>query len=141
MTSVNKVLAEVRKQKPRSAWGSGVKKYAIGLLEDVKDWKGGSFELDTSNYRKIILNGASDWKEYSWGSSALIYDGDIAKRLSTKSELALTRNGERRPNTREEWLDVQARALYQADRLIGKAIVSAKSPAKKTVKKKTIKRK
>lgn len=131
MTSVSKVLAEVRKEKPRSAWGLGVKKYAIELLEDVKDWKGGSFELDTSNYRKIILNGADDWKEYSWGGLALIYDGDIAKRLSTKSELAKTNNGMRRLNAREGWLDTQARALYQADRLIGKAIVSAKTPAKR----------
>lgn len=30
------------------------------------------------------------------------------------SELKKTRHGERRPNSREEWLDTQARALYQA---------------------------
>ena len=61
-----------------------------------------------------MLNGARDWNAYSWGGSALIYDGDIAERLCTPSELKRTRHGERRPNSREEWLDTQARALYQA---------------------------
>ena len=61
-----------------------------------------------------MLNGAQDWNKYSWGGSSLIYDGDIAERLCTPSELKKTRNGERRPNGREEWLDTQARALHQA---------------------------
>ena len=135
MPSINKIQAEIRKQKPRSAWGLGVKKYAIEMLDDVKDWKGGSFELDTSNYEKYLLNGASNWKEYSWGGSALIYNEDIAKRLSTKSELAATRNGQRKPNAREEWLDTQARALKQADNMIHKAIISANAPKKATVRK------
>ena len=61
-----------------------------------------------------MLNGAQNWSEYSWGGSALICNGDIAERLCTPSELKKTRNGERRPNSREEWLDTQARALYKA---------------------------
>ena len=65
-----------------------------------------------------LLNGASDWSQYSWGGCSLIYDGDIAERLCTPSELKKTRNGERRPNSREDWLDVQARALYQASNSI-----------------------
>lgn len=44
----------------------------------------------------------------------MIYNADIAERLCCPSELKKTRNGERRPNNREEWLDTQARALYQA---------------------------
>ena len=48
------------------------------------------------------------------GRFALIYNGDIAKLLCSPSELKRTRNGERRPNNREEWLDTQARALAQA---------------------------
>jgi len=122
MASINKVIAEIKKGNPRSAWAQGVKKYALELLDDVKEWKGGAYDLSPKAYEREILNGASSWKEYSWGGSALIYDEDIAKRLSTKSELKVTRNGERRPNAREEWLDTQARALYQASRLIGKAI-------------------
>ena len=141
MPTVNRVIAEVRKENPRSAWGKGVKKYAMELMDDVKEWKGGSFELTTTNYKKIILNGAKDWKEYSWGgsSAAYIFNEDIAKRLSTKSELVQTRNGMLRPNAREEWLDTQARALFQADGMIRSAIISA-SIEKKTVKKKTTRR-
>ena len=137
MTSINRVLAEIRSQRPRSAWSRGVQEYAIELLDNVKEWKGGSFDLTKSNYKKLILNGASDWKEYSWGGSSLIYDKDIAKRTSTKTELKMTDNGRRRPNAKEEWLDVQARALYQASMLISSAITSAeladiKASAKKT---------
>lgn len=60
------------------------------------------------------MNGADGWSDYSWGGSALIYNEDIALRLCTPSELKRTANGSKRPNAREEWLDVQARALYQA---------------------------
>lgn len=131
MASINKIMTEVRKEKPRSAWGKGVKKYAIGLLEDVKDWKGGEYNLDLANYKKIILNGASDWKEFSYGGMEFIFNRDIAKRLCTKAELAKTHNGDLRPNAREDWLDVQARALRQADMLIRKAIASANVTATK----------
>ena len=52
--------------------------------------------------------------ESSWGGSHLCYDSDIARHYCTPSELRRTRDGARRPNAREEWLDVQARAIYQA---------------------------
>lgn len=39
---------------------------------------------------------------------------DIAELLCSPSELKRKKYGERRPNSREEWLDVQARALAQA---------------------------
>jgi len=133
MASINKVLAEIRKVKPRSAWANGVKTYAIELLYKAKEWKGGAFELDTSNYKKVILSGAQDWKQYSEGAATLIDDEDIAKRLCTKSELVKTRNGELRPNARESWLDVQARALYQADMMIRDAIVAVNAPDRKTM--------
>ena len=79
---------------------------------------GGYFEeLDLTESKKVraaLLNGAADWSQYSWGGCSLIYDSDIAERLCSPSELKKTRNGERRPNSREEWLDTQARALFQA---------------------------
>lgn len=46
-------------------------------------------------------------------------------RLCTPSELRRTHNGERRPNSREEWLDTQARALYQAARRVKRHIAAA----------------
>lgn len=122
MATVNKILTEIRKTKPRSAWNNGVKMYAIDLLNNVKEDRGGSFDITTSNYKKALLNGAKDWKQYSESGNALIYNVDIAKRLCTKTELAKTRNGLLRPNAREDWLDVQARALYQAGELIYETI-------------------
>ena len=69
---------------------------------------------------KNLLGGADNWKEYSEGGCALIYDELICRRLCTPSEIKKTRNGERRPNKQENWIDTQARALYQAARLIMK---------------------
>lgn len=129
MASINKIMTEVRKENPRSIWGKGVKKYAIELLENVKEGYRGVDNLDLSNYQRYILNGAKDWKQYSYGGMALIYNRDIAKRLCTKAELVKTHNGDLRPNAREDWLDVQARALRQAD--IRKAIASANATATK----------
>ena len=103
----------------RSAWDKGVRVYADELLDELLDAiRGGWVDLDDmasdNLVRKALLNGASDWREYSWGGCSLIYDGDIAERLCTPSELKRTKHGERRPNGREEWLDVQHRALSQA---------------------------
>lgn len=108
----------IEARKTRSAWDKGVTLYALELLDNIRD-------LPATNNRqeikKALLNGARDWSEYSYGGSALIYDGEIAARLCSPSEFRRTRGGEWRPNRREEWLDVQARALCQAFRLICRA--------------------
>ena len=92
----------------KSAWAKGVKEYALELIE------GAEIELTRDNAKTVLLNGAENWRAYSWGGCSLIYDFDIAKRLCTPSELKKKKSGELKPNPREEWLDVQARALYQA---------------------------
>lgn len=66
----------------------------------------------------VLPNGAADWSQYSYGGCALIYDGEIAETVCTPSELRCKRGGELQPNSRETWLDVQARALSQAWRMI-----------------------
>ena len=71
-----------------------------------------------------LLNGAESWRAYSYGGCSLIYDADIAERLCSPSEYAKTREGERAPNSRETWLDCQARALGQAATLIASALKS-----------------
>ena len=86
----------------------------------------GYFKAEDVNDRQKLhaqlLNGATSWRVCSWDGSSLIYDFDIAERLCTPSELKKTRNGERRPNSREDWLDVQARALTQAERHVLRAV-------------------
>lgn len=108
----------IEARKTRSAWDKGVTLYALELLDNFYDLPAAD---NRQEIKKTLLNGASDWSEYSWGGCSLIYNGDIAKRLCSPSELKRTRGGNRRPNSREEWLDVQARALYQAFRLICRA--------------------
>ena len=127
---IETVKKEVEARTERSAWSKGVTAYALELVEGLEEAiDGGYFDIADLESPKLVeralLNGAGDWEQYSWGGSSLIYDSDIAKRLCCPSELKKTRNGERRPNSREEWLDVQARALFQACNRVKKAVRAA----------------
>lgn len=97
-----------------SAWGKGVKEYALELVESAE------VELTPENAKAVLLNGAKDWKEFSFGGCSSIYDTDIAERLCAPSELKKKKGGELQPNTRETWLDVQTRALFQAFNLVNR---------------------
>ena len=102
----------------RSAWDRGVHAYATELVESLDD------SADLSNetlLRKALLNGADDWRQYSEGGCALVYDADIAERICSPSELKRVRGGERQPNASETWLECQARALAQAAELVRRA--------------------
>lgn len=109
------IIAELNTRKDRSAWDKGVTEYATELAESLDNWD--KQPESVAELREMMLNGADDWKAYSWGGSSLIYNQDIAERLCSPSELkrVTNKNGLRDyPNSREHWLDVQARALYQA---------------------------
>lgn len=120
MTIYERMTKELEARKDRSAWSKGVTVYALELVEQLAEAAEGGY-IDAEDLtaprmlRKALLNGADDWSAYSWGGCSLIYNSDIAERLCCPSELKRTRNGERRPNSREEWLDTQARALSQAE--------------------------
>lgn len=101
-------------KRTRSAWERGVNMYVLELADDLRCNYGGERVCDAKGLRQLLLNGARDWKQFSYGGCSLAYDLDIAKRLCNPSELKMTRNAEREPNSRETWLDVQARALHQA---------------------------
>lgn len=115
MKTISELREAIEKKSARSAWGKGVKEYALELIEEMEDTA--EFYGSPAD-KKELLNGAEDWSQYSCGGCSLIYDADIAKRLCTSSELKKSRNGERKPNKSEEWLDTQARALHQASNLI-----------------------
>ena len=111
--TIKEAKEKIQNTNVKSAWNKGVKEYAKDLLDSL-------YYLDDNDEvsEEVLLNGADDWKQYSWGGCSLIYNEDIAKRLCSPSELKKTNNGERRPNKCEEWLDTQARALYQASLMI-----------------------
>lgn len=94
----------------QSQWAKGVAIYAEEMREFLR------YEnLDAT--KENLLNGASDWRQYSYGGNALIYDYDIAERLATPSEIKhqTRKDGlSSMANSHETWLDVQARALNQA---------------------------
>jgi hypothetical protein len=110
-TTIEKIRNILETTNTRSAWDRAINEYALELLEEYENNYGSDA---CAPCEADLLNGASNWKEYSWGACSLIYNGDIAQRTCSPSELKKTRNGEKKPNRNEEWLDVQARALFQA---------------------------
>lgn len=118
---INAASTAIENKPARSAWARGVKAYALELLENLAELTADKL-ADPPAVRAALLNGAEDWKQYSYGGCSLIYDPDIAARVCTPSELKRTHNGERYPNSCEIWLDVQACALSQAARLVCEAV-------------------
>lgn len=133
-----------------SKWAEAVKEDAADLVGNYIEWHGedASFKLENA---KDLLNGAKDWKQYSQGGSGLVYDVDIAKRYSSARELKRLgfKDGDgtiKAPNAKESWLDVQARALFQASELVKESVrnmemkrgkgIEQKSPAKAKAKSK-----
>lgn len=95
----------------------GVNQYAKELKSDFRENYGRQKITEEK-----LLNGAQDWKQYSYGGNSLIYNDDIAERLSNPSELKRAKGKSgyvgSMANKNENWLDVQARALHQASRQI-----------------------
>lgn len=120
MKTIENIRTAIETKKTRGAWANGVKAYALELVDELEEiLKYNECALDNENLlHKALLNGASSWNEYSWGGCSLICDREIAQRLCNATELKKTKDGERKPNSREEWLDTQARALFQAERMI-----------------------
>lgn len=117
MKTISDLRTTLKNVKTRSEWDKGVKLYAFDLLnkyEEYCEYEGRLLPLTEGT----LLNGASNWYSYSWGGCSFIADCDIANRLCTPSELSRTNCGKKKPNSRESWLDVQARALAQACALL-----------------------
>lgn len=113
------LLNKLEKLTPRSAWRRAVVSDAVALVDSLD-----CSELPNTweELKKALLNGAANWSAYSYGGCALVYDEDIASHYCTPSELRKVTHKDgtisERANAGENWLDVQARALHQAARLI-----------------------
>ena len=123
MKTINQIIVALESRKTRSTWDRAVTQYALEIIEDlcIED----EFEFYGSPAdNKMLLNGASDWWQYSWGGCSLIRDRDIAERVCCPSEFkrCFYADGSLKesPNGSEHWLDVQGRALFQASNLINR---------------------
>ena len=132
VNNIQELRAAVEGVKVRSAWMKGVKTYALELIDSVAEnyveycVNEAIKDRDVKEFERYMLNGADNWKQYSEGGCSLCYDGDIAERLCTKSEVKSLRykeGGYKEPNPRENWLECQARALGQAARMVIEKII------------------
>lgn len=111
--------------KTRSAWANGVKCYAFDLLRDFEDFCSYDEQNAPEFSEKTLLNGATNWLQYAEGGCGLCYDSAIAERLCNPTELKRVQGGAKQPNSRETWLQVEARALSQAWRMLRDAWAAA----------------
>jgi len=116
-----RTLQSINARKSRSAWGRAVNEYAYELAESIEDGK--EFK-DINSFAIELLNGACDWREYSEGGCSLISDYEIAERLCTPSEFKKKKQGELPPSRGMSWIELQARALSMASRIVTSNIKS-----------------
>lgn len=116
-------LENLEAVKCRSAWSKGVKEYAFMLLDNISSDNDYKEIKNFISLHEALLGSASDWRQFSYNGNALICDVHIAKTLCNPSELKRCKGGSLPPNKQEQWMDVQARALFQAERLIMKCAV------------------
>ena len=113
------ILNNLEKLTPRSAWNQAVLSDAVDLVQNLDC---SEFPNSWEALRALLLNGARNWQEYSYGGCALVADEDIARHYCTNAELRKFTRADGtisdRANAAETWLDVQARALSQAAILI-----------------------
>ena len=113
------LLNKLEKLTPRSTWRRAVVSDSVDLVDSLDC---SEIPNNWEELKKLLLNGAADWSAYSYGGCALVYDEDIARHYCTPSELRKVTHKDgtisEQANARENWLDVQARALNHAARLI-----------------------
>ena len=119
-----RALSLIDEGRARSAWDRGVRLYSHELMGNLFYWTMQGHYLDGIGeaYEKA-LQGTASWEQYSQDGLSLIYNREIAERLCTSSELKRCKEGMRNPNSNEDWVDVQARALYQAWLLVRDALL------------------
>lgn len=114
------IYSTIENKKTRGAWNNGVKVYALYLLEGVI-LEDDNLVYTVPGLKDRLLNGAENWQQYAAGGGGFVYDYEIASTLCTPAQLkryTYKEGGLKDPNKYETWIDVEARALYQAWLLI-----------------------
>lgn len=113
-------------KKGRSKWQKAVLLYAQELVEENLIDEKVTEVIDGQVFHgnrwmpleQRLLNGAQNWRDYSYSGNSLCYNADIAERLMTPSEL-------KRWNSTAwdiDLLSLQSRALMQAKHEIMRAV-------------------
>ena len=121
--NITKIKTWVENESCRSQWERAVRDYALWIISKCD-------KKNITSYKQLLNHcGAARMSDYaiardlSEGGCFEIWDGDIAKRLCTPSELkrVLRKDGTVRDLPHESWIDVQTRAVYQAILLLERA--------------------
>lgn len=128
---------EAEQKKARSAWEKGVFSYAVEMVENVQNDSIMSREQyaekhDVGDFLNHVggrgINMNAFWtvddrikvrhlsNDASWGGNFEMYNDDVVKRLCTPGEIKKYESGRMQygPNSKEQWIDVQSRAVNQA---------------------------
>lgn len=109
------IRKKVNETTPRGAYRSAVKLYAIDILNRLGDAEA----PDTlSELHTELLDGCLNWIEYSYCGKALADSYSIAARTCSPTTLKRLHAGAKQPIGFGTWLDYQASALKQAEKLI-----------------------
>lgn len=119
-TTINTLRNEVEAiNNGRSKWRRAIKEDALYIIDSMQEALNIN-DTDTlpesvQELKAIALNGAEDWKQYSWGGCALVYNDTIKAHYLTDSEIRRHR-GEIFEGM--HLLDLQAWALSQAWQMV-----------------------
>lgn len=109
------IRKKVNETTPRGAYRSAVKLYAIDILNHLADTEA----PDTlAELHDELLDGCLNWVEYSYCGKALADSHSIAARTCSATTLKRLQMGAKQPIGFGTWLDYQASALKQAEKLI-----------------------
>lgn len=109
------IRKKVNETTPRGAYRSAVKLYAIDVLNRLGDKKAPE---TLSELHDELLDGCLNWIEYSYCGKALSDSYSIAARACSPTTLKRLHAGAKQPIGFGTWLDYQASALKQAEKLI-----------------------
>lgn len=101
------MMMKILESPAQTKWEKGVKQYALELATEAEEKE----YLSEEEFGKALLNGAQDWRQYSYGGCSLINDDEIFCRLFTQTTLIKGKLGA---------LDLQAQALKKACNLVMK---------------------
>ena len=115
LIDVKKLVEEAEKMSrtERSYWSRGVASLIRDYGEDVLGEHDGEI-ISARDFYKLWNCGADSLRDAVYGGSFDIWNYDIAKRLCTPSDLKKSNEGMRRPNKRQDWIDVELIAVQQA---------------------------